>query len=67
MDLNTQWSLVDRTHVNRYLPNSELPNIDNLNNDENLEVGEYVVKNIQTIIVHLLAKAVQLLSPCGYH
>lgn len=49
MDLNTQLSLVDRTHVNRYLPNSELPNIDNLNNDENLEVGEYVVKNIQTI------------------
>lgn len=49
IDLNSQLSLVDRTHVSRYQYNSELPYLSNLNTDENLEVGEYVVNNITTI------------------
>ena len=49
MDLNANISLVDRMHCNRYRYNSELPDMDNINNDENLEVGEYIEKNRYTI------------------
>lgn len=47
MDLNSIQSLVDRYHCNRF--NGELPDLGNINHDENLEVGEYIVKNITTL------------------
>lgn len=49
MDLNTIPSLVDRMHVNRFMLGSDTIDLINLNNDENLEVGEYVVKSRQTV------------------
>ena len=49
MDLESQTSLIDRMHVARYFYNSNLPNIPNLNTDEGVEVGEYVVDNITTL------------------
>ena len=47
MDLNSIQSLVDRYHCNRF--NGDLPDLGNINHDENLEVGEYIVKNITTL------------------
>ena len=47
MDLNTIQSLVDRYHCNRF--NGELPDMSNVNNDEGIEVGEYVEKSRTTI------------------
>lgn len=49
MDLNKNLSLVDRTHVQRYRMNSELPYLDNIINPENLEVGEYIEKSRTTL------------------
>lgn len=48
MDLTSIPSLVDRMHVDRFTSNGRL-NLFNLNNDENLEVGEYVVDSRETI------------------
>lgn len=49
IDLNKNLSLVDRTHVQRYRTNSELPYLDNIINSENLEVGEYIEKSRTTL------------------
>lgn len=48
MDSTLIPSLVDRMHVDRFTSNGRL-NLFNLNNDENLEVGEYVVDSRETI------------------
>ena len=49
MDLNSNLSLVDRGHYNPYQLNSEKLDLFVLANNEGLEVGEYVVKNITNI------------------
>ena len=49
MDLNSNLSLVDRGHYNPYQLNSEKLDFYVLANNEGLEVGEYVVKNITNI------------------
>lgn len=49
MDLNSNLSLVDRGHYNPYQGTSENIDFNVLSNNESLEVGEYVVKNITNI------------------
>lgn len=48
MDYNSTQSLVDRTHCDRFKSN-DLPDLDNLSTDEDLEVGEYIEKSRKTI------------------
>lgn len=49
MDLNSNLSLVDRGHYNPYQGDTENLDLFILANNEGLEVGEYVVKNITNI------------------